>query len=67
MPLENIEYRSLKKKITKLNNNSIYDEANFKPGLKHLTTLFIKQKNKNLCSLKYNLKLMKLIKTVYFK
>ena len=67
MPLENIEYRSLKKKITKLNNTSIYDETNFKPGLKHLTTLFINQKNKNLCSLKYNLKLMKLIKTIYFK
>jgi hypothetical protein len=67
MPLENLEYRTQKKKKLKFGSIKVHDETNFKPGLKYLTTLFISQKTKNLCSLKYNLKLMKLIKRVYSK
>jgi predicted dehydrogenase len=66
MPLEFLEYRGMTKRSEKNNNVEIYDEKNFKPGLVRMTLMFLKNNNKSLMSLNYNLKLMELIRKIYF-
>lgn len=65
MPLETLEYRRMTKRITNISKEKIYDEKNFKPGLLRMILMFLTKKN-NLISLNYNLKLMGLIRKIYF-
>ena len=66
MPLENLEFRSNLEKY-KLEKLKIYNEKKFKPGLLHLTSKFLENKRRKLYTLNYNLKLMSLIKKIYFR
>ncbi len=66
MPLENLEFRGKSQNTKKIKKLKVYNEKKFKPGLLHLTSMFLENRHKELYTLNYNLKLMNLIKKIYF-